>query len=77
MLYLILSCMSLINSGFYVQIMKLFNLGLALCTKDFYKLVNEFIEQEKLHLEIQTQHYEFDVACHSEFRNLSTIYEIC
>ena len=73
------------------NMVELLTLSSTLDPKDIYKSLDvekicdlitnfypgDFIEQEKLHLRIQVQHYELDVPFHFELRNLSTIFELC
>nr|XP_029148837.1 uncharacterized protein LOC114925379 [Arachis hypogaea] len=43
--------------------------------KNFYSL--DFFEQEKIQLDYELQHYEFDVVKAPDFQNLSTLAELC
>jgi len=38
---------------------------------------DDFTQQEKLHLGMQAQHYELDVAFHPEMKNLRKISNLC
>ncbi|CAH9107876.1 unnamed protein product [Cuscuta europaea] len=80
-----------LNSRFSEQIMDLFTLSFALDHKDSYRSFNiddicslvdkyypfDFIEQEKVGLRFQLQHYKLNVLNHSKLANLSTMGELC
>jgi hypothetical protein len=71
--------------------MELLSLSAALSPQDAYKsfkiddicsLVEkfypqDFIEQEKIILRFQLDHYKLDVSKHSDFQNMSTLSELC
>jgi len=55
---------------------KLFNV------EDIYLLVDrlyleDFSDQEKIHLRLQLQHYELDVPNHPKLKNMSSIADLC
>ncbi|CAH9134491.1 unnamed protein product [Cuscuta epithymum] len=80
-----------LNSRFSEQIMDLLTLSGALDPKDSYKSFNiddicslvdkyypfDFIEQEKVGLRFQLQHYKLNVLNHPKLANLSTMGELC
>jgi hypothetical protein len=73
------------------QLVELLILSVALSPKEVYKsfkiddickLVEKFYprdfnEQEKFCLKIQLEHYKLDVPKHSDFQNMSTLFELC
>ena len=80
-----------LNSRFSEQAMKLLTLSSALDPKDEYQSFNiddicclvekyyplDFIEQEKVNLKFQLQHYKLNVLNHPKLQNWSTIFELC
>lgn len=80
-----------LNSKFSEQITKLLILSTSLDPKDTFKLFNAgyicsrvekfdymyFSQQERIQLEYELKHYEFDVPKDVNFQNLSTIGELC
>ncbi|XP_025661868.1 uncharacterized protein [Arachis hypogaea] len=79
------------NRRFNDNMVELLTLNSTLDPRDHYKLFNvnkvcelverlypgDFSDQEKFHIRMQTQHYEFDVPNHVELTNLCTISELC
>lgn len=80
-----------INSRFNENTMELLTLSGALDPRENFKFLNidhicelairfypeDFMEQEKIHLRIQAEHYKLDVPQHSKLKSLSTILELC
>jgi hypothetical protein len=55
---------------------KLFNVeDICLLVDKFY--LEDFSDQEKIHLRFQLQHYEFDVPNHPKLKNMSSIADLC
>lgn len=79
------------KNAFGEQPVELLILSIALSPKEAYKsfkiddickLVEKFYprdfnEQEKLCLKFQFEHYKIDVPKHSNFQNMSTLFELC
>jgi hypothetical protein len=80
-----------LNNRYSEHAVKLLSLSAALSPQDAYKsfkiddicsLVEKFypqnfIEQEKIILRFQLDHYKLDVSKHSYFQNMSTLSELC
>ncbi|KAG8374845.1 hypothetical protein BUALT_Bualt10G0037900 [Buddleja alternifolia] len=80
-----------LNSRFNEKNMELLSLSSTFDPREDFKLLNvehigdlatkfypaDFTEQEILHLRIQARHYELDVPRNLEFKQLSTISELC
>ena len=80
-----------LNHRFNEHVVELLILSSTLDPRDGYRSFNidkicqfvdrfyleDFIEQEKVHLRMQLQHYEIDVLHHPELQKLLTISELC
>ncbi|QHO00623.1 Zinc finger MYM-type protein [Arachis hypogaea] len=80
-----------LNGRFNDNMVELLSLSSTLDPRDNYKFFSvnkecelveqfypgDFSDQEKFHIRMQAQHYEFDVPNHAELTNLCTISELC
>jgi hypothetical protein len=80
-----------INNRFNEQEIELLKLRTFLDPRNNYKLFNvediyllvdkfyleDFSDQEKIHLKLQLQHYELDVPNHSKLKNMLSIADLC